>query len=62
MKKLVLAIASIFISTVALADWEVTVSGWTPSSGPDLAYEDVLMDGVAQCSNILPSGTSIPTM
>ena len=55
MKKLVLAIALIFISTVAFADWQVTVSGWTMSTGPDLSYEDVLMDGVAQCSNILPA-------
>ena len=40
----------------AFADWQVTVSGWTMSSGPDLSYEQVRMDGVAQtgCDNILP--------
>ena len=56
MKKLILVLAIGFFSSMAYADWQVTVSGWTMSAGPDLAYEQVMMDGVAQtgCDNILP--------
>ena len=56
MKRLVLALFGVFLfSTVAMADWQVTVSGWTMSVGPDLAYEEVRMDGVSMCTNILPA-------
>ena len=56
MKKVFLAILiSLFVAGSAWADWQVTVSGWTMSPGPDLAYEEVRMDGVAQCTNILPA-------
>ena len=58
MKKLILAMAILAMaSSPAMADWQVTVSGWTMSPGPDLAYEQVRMDGVAQsgCDNILPA-------
>jgi len=55
MKNLVIALAFLLVPAMAFADWQVTVSGWTMSAGPDLTYEDVLMDGVAQCSNILPA-------
>jgi len=69
MKKLFLsamAITFILTSTMAWADWQVTVSGWTMSAGPDLRDESVMMDGVAQCSAILPGDSkscvfSIPT-
>ena len=55
MKKLILVLLILIFAAPALADWQVTVSGWTMSPGPDLSHEDVLMDGVAQCSNILPA-------
>jgi len=69
MKQIILAVLAIFLfSTTAMADWQVTVSGWTMSVGPDLAYEQVRMDGVAQvgCDNILPADSkscvfTIPT-
>jgi len=50
---LVLAILAMAVSP-AFADWQVTVSGWTMSVGPDLRDESVMMDGVTQCSVILP--------
>jgi hypothetical protein len=56
MKKTFMAVLMVlFVSSFAWADWEVTVSGWTMSIGPDLAYEEVRMDGVAKCTNILPA-------
>jgi hypothetical protein len=56
MKRLLLALSIlVFLAVPAMADWQVTVSGWIMSTGPDLAHEDVLMDGVAQCSDILPA-------
>ena len=54
MKKLFLIMAMVLMASTALADWQVTVSGWTMSAGPDLRDESVMMDGVAQCSAILP--------
>ena len=55
MKKLFLALAILAIAvSPAFADWQVTVSGWAMSVGPDLRDESVMMDGVAQCSVILP--------
>ena len=56
MKKMffmVLAIVLLF-PAVAMADWEVTVSGWTMSAGPDLAHEQVLSLGADMCGDILP--------
>jgi len=63
MKKLLIGLIVLLLSTTASsvpfawADWEVTVSGWTASPGPDLAYENVQMDNVdvSGCSNILPA-------
>jgi hypothetical protein len=56
MKKVFLALMILAMAVPAFADWQVTVSGWTMSPGPDLAYEQVRMDGVAVtgCDNILP--------
>ena len=56
MKKLFLIMAMVLMASMAWADWQVTVSGWTMSPGPDLAYEQVRMDGVAVtgCDSILP--------
>ncbi len=48
MKRLFLILAFILMPAIALADWSVTVT-WTPSPGPNLANEEVLLDGVMQC-------------
>ena len=48
MKKLLLLVF-LLVPCTALADWSVTTS-WTASVGPGLAYEEVLFDGVSQCS------------
>ena len=48
MKKLLVLVFLLF-PCIALADWSVTTS-WTASVGPGLAYEEVLLDGVSQCS------------
>jgi len=56
MKKTILVLlALLFFVPFAQADWEVTVSGWTMSGGPDLAHEQVLLDDSSQCQNILPA-------
>jgi hypothetical protein len=57
MKKIAIVVMVLMVSffaVPALADWEVTVSGWTMSVGPDLAHEQVLSLGADMCGNILP--------
>jgi hypothetical protein len=61
MKKFIIAfLLVIFTAPVAMADWSVTVSNWTPSAGPNLAYEEVRLDNVVinnpSCQNIPPAG------
>ncbi len=50
MKKIVLTIIMVFLVSVvtAYADWAVTVT-WTPSAGPGLANERVLLDDIEKC-------------
>jgi len=56
MKKIAMILIGLFLfAGIAFADWEVTVSGWTMSAGPDLAYEQVLSLGGDVCGNILPT-------
>ena len=56
MKRIAMILMVLFLSAgVAAAEWEVTVSGWTMSSGPDLAHEQVLNLGADMCGNILPT-------
>ena len=50
MKKLFLAVLMVLVfAGIAFADWSVTVT-WTPSVGPNLANEKVLLDGAEKCS------------
>lgn len=44
------AVAMILAAAPALADWTVTVSNWTKSAGPELAYEEVQLNGQVQCT------------
>ena len=48
-----LLFALLLLAAPALADWSVTAT-WTPSTGPDLVTESVLLDGAEQCA--VPSG------
>jgi len=52
---------------LANADWQVTVNNWTKSPGPNLAEEDVLLDGNSidpativggKCTDILPTDSN----
>lgn len=47
MKRLLTILLALLFATSAMADWSVTAT-WTPSPGPDLATEELLLDGVAQ--------------
>jgi hypothetical protein len=50
MKKIILVVLAIFLNAgVAFADWNITVT-WTPSAGPNLASEKLLLDGAEQCT------------
>jgi len=40
---------SLFAAPPAYADWSVTVT-WTRSVGPNLDYEQTLLDGTAKCT------------
>jgi hypothetical protein len=44
------AVAMILAAAPALADWTVTVSNWTKSAGPELAYEEVQLNGQVKCT------------
>ncbi len=56
MKKLFFMVLVLVFTSPAMADWQVTVSGWTMSPGPDLAYEQVLQDDiVVNVTNGFPS-------
>ena len=55
MKFKLLIILILLVPAIAAADWELTVSGWTMSAGPNLAYEEVLLDDTVICANILPA-------
>jgi hypothetical protein len=39
----------LLFASIACADWSITVT-WTPSAGPNLASEKVLLDGAEKCS------------
>jgi hypothetical protein len=52
---ILLAVIGMLIPGLALAEWEVTVT-WTPSVGPNLDKEEVLLDG--QVITSLPANAS----
>ncbi len=51
MKKSLIVLIVLLFASVACADWSVTVT-WTPSAGPNLASEKVMLDTVEKCEVI----------